>query len=58
MDRKIENSRELYIKSLEGFMIEVSKRVGCLPDFTDPQYENNHILKAIDRLVLMDIKYL
>lgn len=42
--------REDYIKSLEGFMIKVAKIAKCLPDFTDPENENNHILRSIDPL--------
>ena len=43
-------NKENYIKSLEGFMLKVAKKVKCLPDFTDPANENDHILRAIEQL--------
>ena len=42
-----------YSKSLERFMIEVSLKVGCLPDFTEPTPDkgNKHIFEALDDLL-------
>ena len=44
-------SKDAYIKSLEVFMQKVAEKVKCLPDYTDPANENNHILRAIDQLL-------
>lgn len=44
-------SKDAYTKSLEVFMQKVAEKVKCLPDYTDPANENDHILRAIDQLL-------
>lgn len=39
-----------YTKQLEKFMIIVSKKLNCLPDFTLPVEGNKHIFDKIDEL--------
>ena len=43
-------SPDLYVKSLENFMIRVAKELKCLPDFNDPENGNEHIFRAISEL--------
>ena len=43
-------SRELYIKSLEEFMVKVAKKMKVLPDFIDPENGNDHLFRAIAKL--------
>lgn len=46
----MDNLREDYIKSLEGFLIKVALRFNTLPDFTDPKNGNEHLFKKIDEI--------
>lgn len=51
--RKANVSESLRVKNLEKFMCEVSKLLGCLPDFGDslPDGGNAHVIEKLNKLL-------